>query len=102
MRKERKKERERKGGGRGRIFAHLDPVEMLQSQTHDKGRESKGEFTRCVYRARGVHREKPRARARATSGPLVLELVATARKWYLFIGTARASTKLIGSWSPKC
>ncbi|KYM75488.1 hypothetical protein ALC53_14184 [Atta colombica] len=23
---------------------------MLRSQTHDKGRESKGEFTRCVYR----------------------------------------------------
>lgn len=83
-----KKERGERRGGGDKIFAHLAPVEMLRSQTHDKGRESKGGFTRCVDQ--GVHREDL----------LVLELVATARRgngtFLLARRAARASAELAG------
>lgn len=50
---------------------------------------------------REAHREDPRARARA-SGPLVLELVATARRENgTFLLARRAATaEIAGSWSP--
>jgi len=79
---------------------------MLRSQTHDKGRESKGEFTRCVYRALGVAKSIGEdSCASVAGGPLVLELVATARRengtFLLTRHAARASVKIAGNWSPK-
>ncbi|KYN01425.1 hypothetical protein ALC62_07775 [Cyphomyrmex costatus] len=94
---------EREGGGTEYLLISLQSrlVEMLRSQTHDKGRESKGKFTRCVLE------EGPpggRARVRRPVGPLVLELVAKTVSFYWHAAPRRPSELLsrsLEAGSPK-